>query len=48
MPLKVSKIRPSTAPARLKRRNAECEDDPKSVNLKQIVNIISRWKKLVP
>lgn len=48
MPLRVSKPRPVTAPARLKRRNAECEGDPKSGNLKQIVKVISRWKKLVP
>ena len=48
MPQKVSETRPATAPARLKRRNAECEDDPKSGNLKQIVDIQSRWKKLVP
>jgi hypothetical protein len=48
MPLRVSETRPATAPARLKRRNAECEGDPKSVNLQQIVKVISRWKKLVP
>ena len=48
MPQKVSETRPATAPARLKRRNAECEGDPKSGNLQQIVNVISRWKKLVP
>lgn len=48
MPQKVSETRPATAPARLKRRNAECEGDPKSGNLRDIVNIITRWKKLVP
>lgn len=48
MPEKIHPVRPATAPARLKRRNAECEDDPKSFKIENIVKIVSRWKKLVP
>ena len=44
MPTKVSEPRPSTAPARLKRRDAEYEEDSK---FRRISDAVSHWHKLI-